>query len=321
MLVVAGIVVLSLVWVGVRGGMAANAVVAGASSAAKLGPLMYSGDVSGARDEVETIQASAAQAHSLTSDPIWRTLELVPGLGGNLGAARGGIAALDVVAADALEPLVDLTGSMDMTTIVGMTRVERLASLASAGPYLTKINTALSAALRKADTVDASGSIPPLADGFAQVHDSLTRYGAVAAGMRSLSKLVPSLVTPATPERWTIVVTAADSSDRSAPHVPVAYLDASTASGQFAVDSLLPADGTFTPDPAAVTAVLTVDITTVQFVKELFSSWAIPNIGSLTADEVLEMGTTGRYGQADAASTAKQAVGSLAAAVITKLVS
>ena len=59
-LVVAGIVVLSLVWVGVRGGMAANAVVAGASSAAKLGPLMYSGDVSGARDEVEAIQASAA---------------------------------------------------------------------------------------------------------------------------------------------------------------------------------------------------------------------------------------------------------------------
>jgi hypothetical protein len=320
-LVVAGIVVLSLVWVGVRGGMAANAVVAGASSAAKLAPLMYSGDVSGARDEVEAIQASAAQAQSLTSDPIWRTLELVPGLGSNLGTARGGIAALDVVAGDALEPLVDLASSMDMTTIVGMTRVERLASLASAEPYLTKIDTALSAALRKADTVDASGSIAPLADGFAQVHDSLTRYVAVAAGVRSVSTLVPPLVTPATPERWTIVVTAADSSDSSAPHVPVAYLDASTASGEFAVNSVIPADGTFTPDPAAVTGVLTVDIAAVQFIKDLFSAWTIPNIGTSTAEEVIEMGMTGAYGQADATATAKQAVGSLAGAVITKLVS
>ena len=173
MLVVAGIVVLSLVWVGVRGGMAANAVVAGASSAAKLGPLMYSGDVSGARDEVEAIQASAAQARSLTSDPIWRTLELVPGLGSNLGTARGGIAALDVVGGRCPGAARRFGRFDGHDHHRGNDPGRRLASLASAGPYLAKIDTALSAALRKADTVDGSGSIPPLADGFAQVHDSI----------------------------------------------------------------------------------------------------------------------------------------------------
>src|SRR5690606_23066866 len=93
-------------WIGVRGLGAATALSSADRNATQLRTLLATGDVADARGVARRIAAETENAALLTSDPVWRTLEGVPWLGGALRALRGVAQASDKVARDSLPTLI-----------------------------------------------------------------------------------------------------------------------------------------------------------------------------------------------------------------------
>lgn len=61
------------------------------------------------------LQQHAAEAASLTSDPVWRAVEVVPWVGPNFTVVRELAASVDTVAQGAVEPLAALAGSIALS--------------------------------------------------------------------------------------------------------------------------------------------------------------------------------------------------------------
>ena len=75
-------------------------------------------DVEKAQKTVSEISDSTASAASLTSDPVWRAMELVPVAGANLHAVRQLASVTNLVMTDVASPLVGVLGTINPASIV-----------------------------------------------------------------------------------------------------------------------------------------------------------------------------------------------------------
>ncbi|MFT4147626.1 MAG: DUF4012 domain-containing protein [Micrococcaceae bacterium] len=77
---------LLLIWLGIRGMQAANALEKISNAAPTLKADIATGDPNKISNSLGNIQAAASSAHSATSDPVWRAAKYMPLLGANFQA-------------------------------------------------------------------------------------------------------------------------------------------------------------------------------------------------------------------------------------------
>ena len=200
---VLGVLVIAVAWVGVRALMAKSeldAIVpmvddiksaAAAQDLAKLGQLS---------DELADHSARAA---GLTSDPVWRVAEVIPGAGPNLAAVRIVSAQLDAVSHRAVVPLVDLAADAQKQSSAGSLDV---AGLAAAAKPLTAAAATVRTAAADLATIDTSALIAPLATGVERVRSVVDTADTTVAPLAQAASVLPALLGADGPRTLLLVI-------------------------------------------------------------------------------------------------------------------
>ncbi len=107
------VVVTSAAWIGIRASLAQSHLSEAQQSAAEL-PTLVSTDPAAAATAADALSEDTSAARELTSDAIWRTAESLPWIGPQLNAVSVLARSIDDVASDALGPLIDVAGTIDL---------------------------------------------------------------------------------------------------------------------------------------------------------------------------------------------------------------
>jgi hypothetical protein len=182
----------ALVWLGVRGALAANHLLAARSDAQQVVELVD--DPAAAADAIAKVANETSAARELTSDPVWATAEFVPWLGPQLAAVSTMAEAADDVAGDALTPLTSVAstltpaamkptdGRIELSTFVG---VQDAAAQAAEG---------IGAAADSVDRINEVALLAPLRDVVDEVRGILNQARTGTDALARASVLLPAML-------------------------------------------------------------------------------------------------------------------------------
>ncbi|PZF62497.1 hypothetical protein DEI92_03190 [Curtobacterium sp. MCBD17_034] len=199
------IVVLSFVWVGVRGFLAERDLRTSMSLVSEIKADVASGKGEQAKSAAEQLEQRAASASRLTSDPIWRTYEHAPFLGSNLRAIRQIAAITDAVATGAVRPAVSVLSGFNAASLAPKSGKVDLSPLVKAQEPITKAAGSLRGALRSADAIDAGRTISPVESAVDQLRTALQSASEEAAAADHVVRLAPDMLGAAGPKRYLLL--------------------------------------------------------------------------------------------------------------------
>ncbi len=197
---------LAIGWVVIRGIGAANSLQQVSSTATKLKAAIAEADFERAQSAADSIAAQAAQARELTADPIWRGFEFVPWLGPNFTAVREVAEVADDVASDALTPVLDAAGELDLASLGFSGSSIDLAPFAAVQEPLGEAAGVLEKADDQARAIDADATIPVLADAVRQMRSVVTEASGVVGALHGASVLLPSMLGADGPRTYVVAM-------------------------------------------------------------------------------------------------------------------
>ncbi len=192
--VIVTLLVLAIGWVTIRGIGAVNDLQQVATSSKSLKTAIGEGDLDRAASLSRSIAHHAESAHSLTSDPIWNGFAALPWLGPNFSAVRDVSEIADQVASDALLPVLDAAGELDLGTLGLSNGGIDLAPFTAIEPSLADASDTLTAAEDQALAIDADATLPPLADAVREMRATVTQAATVIGSLHGAAALLPSML-------------------------------------------------------------------------------------------------------------------------------
>jgi len=164
---VLAVVVLGGLWIGSRVAGAVGALLDARPAMEDLATSLREGPTPTVLESALEVRGAVGRAHRNVGDPVWRAAEVLPGVGDRLHAVRAAVTAADVLAQDALDPIVSLVGSV------------------SFGPYP-----------ERGEGYAALVEAKELSDDLAAIADALTRAHAELADVRTTDLFVPAVSEP-----------------------------------------------------------------------------------------------------------------------------
>lgn len=180
-------------WIALRG-IAARDQLLGALPIAESVKAQVSegdGDIAAELDE---LQERTQSARELTSDPVWRAVELVPWAGQNLRAFREAAATVDDVADDALPPLGHLAASITLASLTPQDGAIPLQPVRDARPALAEAAAALESANARAMAIETEGTIPQIRDAVGQLVGLVDETSEIVSGLDTAAQLLPGML-------------------------------------------------------------------------------------------------------------------------------
>lgn len=199
------LLVLAGLWVTVRGLMAREQLEGALPTAVGIRAALLSNDRGSLADEVNAVQSRTAQAQSLTSDPVWRTLEIVPLLGGNLRTVRQGAEVANELAQKVLPPLVVAADRVTPAQLVPRGGAVDVSVLARASKPLSSAKSAMDAAFRASSDIDTSGTVGPIAQPMNQLIEFVRQSTGVVDGLDAAVTLLPGMLGSSTPRHYLLL--------------------------------------------------------------------------------------------------------------------
>lgn len=203
--VLLGVLVLSVVWVTVRGLMAREQLVGAIPTALSIRDSVLSDDPDGLKDEIHALQTRAAAAESLTSDPVWRVVELLPLFGDNLRVVRQGAAVTNELAQEALPPLSELASSVTVASFTPTNGSFNLAAFEGVAPAVGEVRDAVTLAADHAAEIDPSTALPPIADAINDLIDMVDETKTIVDGLDAAVTLLPGMLGEDGPRRYLLM--------------------------------------------------------------------------------------------------------------------
>lgn len=200
------LLVLAIGWVTVRGIGAVSDLQQVSTSATQLKSAIGEGDLERATRLSDRIAHHAGSAHGLTSDPVWQAFGVLPWIGPNFSAVSDVAAIADDVASDALVPVLDVAGRLDLASL-GLSggRID-LAPFAAIEPPLADASATLSAAEERALAIDAGATLPPLADAVGEMRSAVTQAATVVGSLHGAAELLPSMLGAEGPRNYVVAM-------------------------------------------------------------------------------------------------------------------
>ncbi|MGO2748040.1 DUF4012 domain-containing protein [Microbacterium sp.] len=207
---VIGVVLLVLLlatgWVFFRGFGAASELQNVRNSVGQLHSSIKDRDFRRAEQIVPRLEQHAALAHDLTSDPVWRTFEFIPWIGGDFTSFREIAEITSEVATDAVAPVIAVAAQADLATLgLSGSRID-VGPLAHMQEPLSESAEILAAADLRAQRISTDVTLPMLGDVIVQaqdlVHDASTTVGAI----HGASVLLPNMLGGNGPRTYLIAV-------------------------------------------------------------------------------------------------------------------
>ncbi|WP_308796891.1 DUF4012 domain-containing protein [Agromyces silvae] len=187
---------LAVAWVGVRALLAKGELEAAVPLASQAQAEVIAQDVEAAVATADLLAQHSAEAAALTSDPIWRAMEVLPWAGENLRGMRVLAAAADRVAAGAVLPLAEASASLDLAAFAPVGGRIDLQPIVDLQAPIRDAATAFERADRMIidEGVDTAALIAPLADARHRLREVLEEAAPLIASLDRASRLAPAML-------------------------------------------------------------------------------------------------------------------------------
>lgn len=205
MIVFVLVLVAAAAWVGVRGYLAKGELEAALPLASQLKSQVSKGDAVGAAASASSLSSHAAEAASLTNDPIWRAAEIVPWVGQNLTVMRELSSTVDTVSRFGIAPLTSLAGSIGLSEFKPVDGRVDLQPLLDAQPALTDASATVDNAITRVRGINADGSLQPLVDARQKLLDSLIEASSGLAVLDKAAQLMPAMLGADGPRNYLVL--------------------------------------------------------------------------------------------------------------------
>jgi len=232
--IVLGLVILLAavaLWIVVRGLIARDQLTSAVPLVEQLKTKIVEGDTDGLQSITDQLETRAATAAQLTSDPIWRAVEVVPFLGPNLTAFREAAHAIDTLTAGALPPLVSLAGDLDFAKFVPQDGVIDTAPILALQPALAEAGAAVAAAAQEVNGIDTSGTIAQIGEAVDQLVGVVSDANALIGGANGLVQVLPAMLGADEP-RTTLLLVQNNAELRATGGIPGAVIELHTDGGR-----------------------------------------------------------------------------------------
>ena len=193
-LAVLAIIVFVVVWVGVRGMLAKDALEKAVPAASAIAKQLADGDTDAANASSKVLSERASDAAGLTSDPVWRASEFIPYVGANLTAVREAADIVDDVARDAVAPLVKAAGSVGVEEFAPVNGVIQLQPLVDAQPGIAAASEALDSADKRAEAIDTKNVLGAVADAVVTLQKTVAEAAVVVDAVDRAATLLPPMM-------------------------------------------------------------------------------------------------------------------------------
>lgn len=201
-----GVLLVTLVagmWVGFRGAAAADELSAARSLASRVGQDMTAGNSAKAAVRLEKMGRHTAAALALTSDPVWRAMELIPLAGPNLVAVRESAQAVDDMVTDVATPLLPLTGDLDAGSFAGASIP--LQPLIDAAPMARGASEAAEAISARLSQIDAARTLPFIRDAVLELTALVTEVTETVTSIDRATTLLPGMLGVDRPRNYLVL--------------------------------------------------------------------------------------------------------------------
>lgn len=176
-----------VVWLAIRGWMAASELQATAGLESELTAAVTSGDVGAVASVTTKVHTHAARAAELTSDPIWRATEAIPTVGANTAAVRVLATSLRDLSA-AVEPVLAATHPAESDPADALSTIQ-----AVAGP-LGDLADAVAQAEDDVRAIPADSLIGPLRSATERVRAALTAGSPALTEAAGAARILPGML-------------------------------------------------------------------------------------------------------------------------------
>ena len=166
---VALVVLFVVVWVGVRGYLAAQHLRDAAVSADSVRADILGNDGDAALASAHRLRDQVHAARDLTGDVVWRATEVVPVIGDDLRAVRQVSDVLSSVTDDAVLPMAAIASDVSVDSFRPVDGGIDLAPLIAAQPVVGGADVSITTQLMVARSIDATGAIAPVRDAVSQL--------------------------------------------------------------------------------------------------------------------------------------------------------
>ena len=146
-------------WIAVRGLIAQDNLTVAVRDARAVQTRIVSGDTEAAGASARSLSEHAELAAAMTHDPIWAVTEVLPWVGPNLAAVRQITEVVDSIAGQAVLPLVDVSGTIDLESFQITDQGIDLAPIVAARGQLDQANQVMTAATDKAGAIDVDSTV------------------------------------------------------------------------------------------------------------------------------------------------------------------
>lgn len=188
------LVIAAVAWVGVRGWSAKGELEKAAQAASAAQAALEVQDAAAASDAAAQLSAHAAEAASLTGDPIWRAAELLGAPGQNLSAVRSLASALDTAASGAITPLAKLAHTVQIDQLKPVDGRIELQPLVQAQPVLAAARKAMANASREAGSAPSGELIGPVESAREELIDKLSTVEQLVITLDDALAIVPPIL-------------------------------------------------------------------------------------------------------------------------------
>ncbi|WP_159433881.1 DUF4012 domain-containing protein [Cryobacterium flavum] len=188
------VVVAATAWVGIRVLQAKDALEAAVPLASTIKDQVIAGDSDAAGRTAAELADYAQTASSRTSDPVWRTFELLPFLGPNLQVVRELAAVVDDVAQNAVTPLAELAGSFDLTDLKPVDGSIALQPLLDAQAPVAKAHDALARATTNVDAIETGQVLEVVRSAVTRLQTVTVETAGTLDGLNRAVTLLPAML-------------------------------------------------------------------------------------------------------------------------------
>lgn len=194
LIVIGAILLLVLAWIGIRGFLGQRALNDAIPVADRLTSAVAAGDFATAQRSAKTLSAHTGDAAALTSDPVWRAVEVVPWVGDNLRAVRTAAGSSDQIAKNVVRPLVAAGAAVDLRSLAAAGGKIDLAPIVAAQPAVAKAHAAFVAAHAGVASIPTDTLFGPVAQGVHRLSGLLDRAAPGMDAIANATRLLPSML-------------------------------------------------------------------------------------------------------------------------------
>ncbi|KAA1379838.1 DUF4012 domain-containing protein [Aeromicrobium fastidiosum] len=159
-----------------------------------------------ARRTLDELRASTASAESRTDGVLWSIGSLLPVVGDNVEAVRTVSAALDLVAREALPPVVEVSARVDLDAFSPRDGTVDLANVEAIAPAVAAADAALTKARADLAGIDPTDLLAPLRRPVGTIKDQVVRAQEAAASSDVAARLMPTMLGGSGTRRYLLVI-------------------------------------------------------------------------------------------------------------------